>query len=194
MLHHCGTQVIETERLCLRPFCDTDEADMLVHWVSDPLVQHMYAEPVYSTHEEVQGLLNRYIASYQKSDTYRWAIILRETGICIGQIAFFFVDSNNHFGEIEYCIGRAFQKQGLATEATKAVLAFGFEQIGFHKIQICHRATNPASRRVIEKCGFVYEGALRDFFYDREQDVYIDRLYYSLLKTEWEALRSTSLR
>lgn len=183
MLTHCGTQQIETEKMILRPFEMTDWVSMKENWVSDPKVQHGYMEPVYETEAEIKALLQQYMDSYQKSGTYRWAIILKETGECIGQIAYFLVDSKNHFGEIEYCVGRQFQNQGLVTEATKAVIEYGFRRINFNKVQICHRANNLPSKRVIEKIGFIYEGTLRAYFYmDGE---YIDRLYYSILKSEW---------
>ena len=185
MLIHNGTQQIETDRLILRRFTYKDDNDMLKNWANDPKVQFMYAEPVYATKQEVNGLLEKYIEAYNNKDCYRWAIILKQTDECIGQIAFFLVDNNNHFGEIEYCVGCDFQKRGLATEATKAVIRFGFEKINFHKIQISHKENNPASKKVIEKCKFTYEGTLRDFFY--EKDNYIDRLYYSLLKEEWQS-------
>ena len=55
--------------------------------------------------------------------------------------------------------------------------------MNLHKVQICHKSINIASRRVVEKCGFVYEGTLRDFFYIDGQ--YVDRLYYSILQDEF---------
>ncbi|KLU64084.1 putative ribosomal N-acetyltransferase YdaF [Desulfosporosinus acididurans] len=114
-----------------------------------------------------------------------WAILLKETDECIGQIAYFLVDNNNHLAEIEYRIGRNFQRKGLATEATKAVIQFGFSKMNLHKVQICHKSTNIPSRKVIEKCGFIYEGTLRDFFYMDSQ--YVDRLYYSILIDEFKS-------
>ncbi|MBP2651714.1 MAG: GCN5-related N-acetyltransferase [Firmicutes bacterium] len=183
MLTHTGTVSIETERLILRKFEYADDENMLKYWVSDPSIQSMYSEPVYTTKEEVKELLNKYISAYEKDNYYRWAIILKDIGECIGQIAYFLVNSENHFAEIEYCIGNQFQRRDLATEATKAVIQFGFNKVNLHKVQICHKSINIASRRVIEKCGFVYEGTLRDFFYvDGE---YVDRLYYSILKNEF---------
>lgn len=184
MLTCNGTQQIETERLSLRRFTYQDETDMMKYWVSDPKIQSMYCEPVYTTKQQVHELLAKYITAYGNNDYYRFAVILKQTSECIGQIAFFLVDKTNNFGEIEYCIGSNFQKQGLATEATKAVIKFGFENINFHKIQITHKENNEASKRVIEKCGFTYEGTLRDFFYSGGK--YISRLYYSLLREEWE--------
>lgn len=185
MLTNIGTQRIETERLILRRFEYIDSANMLKYWISDPVVQSMYSEPVYSNEQEVKELLDKYISSYKKDDYYRWAILFKETNECIGQIAYFLVDSKNHFAEIEYCIGSLFQGRGLATEATKAIIQFGFEKMNLHKVQVCHKSINIPSKKVIEKCGFVYEGTLRDFFYMDGR--YVDRLYYSILKDEFEA-------
>ncbi len=97
------------------------------------------------------------------------------------------VDSKNHFAEIEYCIGSDFQCKGFATEATKAVIAYGFDRMNLHKVQICTKIINAPSKRVIEKCGFVYEGTLRDYFYMNGE--YVGRLYFSILRNEFETMK-----
>ena len=181
-LHPCGTLQIETDRLILRQFNYSDADSMMRNWVSDDEVQWMYGEPSYKTKEEVRKLLDGYIGGYRSGYYYRWAIIEKESGECIGQIAYFLVDTHNHFGEIEYCIGRKFQGRGYATEATKAVKEFGFDQINFHKVQICVRPSNISSRRVIEKTGVHYDGTLRDYFF--RDGAYEDRMYFSVLKSE----------
>ena len=183
MLRNIGTNTIATERLILRRFEYTDDDAMLKYWIADEKIQTMYAEPVYTTKKEVKELLDRYIGSYVKDDYYRWAIIEKKTGECIGQIAYFLVDSKNHFAEIEYCIGSDFQGRGYATEATKAVIEYGFEKMNLNKVQISTKAINIPSKRVIEKCGFTYEGTLRDYFYMNEE--YVGRLYYSILRNEY---------
>lgn len=186
MLTHCGTEIINTERLILRPFKYNDIQDCLKNWIADEKIQAMYAEPVYKTESEVKTLFDKYISSYTNNDYYRWAIICKKNNECIGQIAYFLIENKNHFAEIEYCIGQAFQRKGLATEATKAVINFGFDKINLHKVQISVKEINLASQRVIEKCGFIYEGTLRDYFFIDNK--YVSRLYYSLLRSEWEKL------
>ncbi len=183
MLFHSGTQTIHTERLTLRPFSYDDNDDMLTYWVSDPQIQSLYSEPTYTTKKEVQELLDKYISSYQRSDYYRWAIIEKESGICIGQIAIFLVDNKNHFCEIEYALGSTFHRKGYATEAVRSILDFCFNKVNFHKVQVCHKEGNFASQGVIKKCNFTYEGTLRDFFF--MDGKYVNRLYYSMLKDEY---------
>lgn len=175
----CGTQEIETKRLILRPFCPEDAKSAFKNWAGIEAVQSLYGEPAYKTVEEVNKLLEKYISGYVTGYTYRWAVVEKGSGECIGQIAYFLVDKNNSWGEIEYCIGTAYQGKGYATEATKAVIDYGFRTIGFNKVQICVRPSNIKSKRVIEKCGFEYEGMLRDYFYINGE--YEGRMYYSLL-------------
>ncbi|MDE6020787.1 MAG: GNAT family N-acetyltransferase [Ruminococcus sp.] len=178
-----GTQTIETQRLVLRKFEYSDCVGALKNWASDPKIQLSYGEPVYPTEDDVIELLKKYISSYSNLNYFRWAVIEIESGICIGQIAFFLVDCKNNFAEIEYCIGSKYQCKGYATEAAKAVIEYGFEKAEFHKIQICHRSNNLPSKRVIEKCGFTFDGALRDYFFIDGK--YYDRLYYSILSNEF---------
>ncbi len=97
-----GAQTIETERLLLRKFSFSDSSDMLKNWAGDENIQHFYGEPVYSTVKDVRELLAKYISSYASNDYYRWAVVEKKSGCCIGQISFFLVDCKNRFAEIEY--------------------------------------------------------------------------------------------
>lgn len=69
-----------------------------------------------------------------------------------------------------------------------AVIAYGFERIHLHKVQICTKTINKPSMRVIEKCGFTYEGTLRDYFFT--DGAYIGRLYFSMLRSEYERTKA----
>ena len=185
MLTHNGTSTITTERLILRRFMHTDSESVHRNWAGDNQVQSDYGEPTYETPEAVSELLERYINAYEKTDTYRWGVFLKnEPDNCIGQVAYFLIDSHNEFCEIEYCIGRKYQSKGYITEAVKIIIAYGFDKIGFNRIQVSCRHVNLPSKRVIEKCGFTYEGTLRQYF--NHLGEFHDRLYFSILKDEWK--------
>lgn len=94
-MNSLGTVTIDTERLLLRRFEYSDAKDMLELWVSKPEIQYPYSEPIYTTLEEVNNLLKKYISSYEDDNYYRWAIIDVEDNRCIGQIAFYLVNTDN---------------------------------------------------------------------------------------------------
>lgn len=191
MISNIGPQRIETERLVLRTYVEADATAIFKNWASDPAVQIPLDEPVYETIEAVQSLVREYIHSFETTGKYRWALISKKTGECIGLISYFLVDRNNDFAEIEYGIGQEYWGQGLTTEAVKAVIEFGFEKMKLHKIQITCKEYNKASQRIIEKCGLTYEGTLRDYF--NEQGNYVGRMYYSVLVDEYRKERCKGL-
>ncbi len=55
--------------------------------------------------------------------------------------------------------------------------------IADERVQICVRPSNTPSKQVIKKCGFTYEGTLRDYFY--MNGGYEGRMYYSILREEY---------
>lgn len=179
----CGSEQIETDRLILRKFTYDDIIDVHSNWASDEEVQLMYCEPVYKTLADVKGLLDKYISGYNRTDYFRWAVILKEDNRCIGQIAYFLVDEKNRMGEIEYCIGREFQRHGYATEACRQIIRYGIDRIHFHRIQIRCKDINAASEGVIRKCGFNYEGTLRDSIL-LPDGMYCGMKYFSLLEQD----------
>lgn len=179
-LEPCGTLEIETDRLLLRQFKLSDAESACKNWAGCYEVQNEYGEPTYDTPEAAKELLEKYIKGYKNGFYYRWAVIEKESGECIGQVAYFLVDTHNNFGEVEYCIGTEYQGKGYATEAAKAVIDYGFDKIHFHKVQICVRPANIKSKKVIDKCGFEYEGTLRDYFFIDGK--YEGRMYFSKLK------------
>jgi ribosomal-protein-alanine N-acetyltransferase len=182
-INNIGTQCIETDRLILRKFKSIDAEDMIKNWISHPVVQNNYGEPIYTTTEEVSKVLENWISSYSNLEFYRWAIILKETNINIGQIAFYKVDSNNQNLDVEYCIGESYWGKGYATEALKAVMKYGFEKMYYNRIQAFHRRQNPSSGQVLIKSGMQYEGTLRQYLL--HNDSFDDCIMYAALKEEY---------
>ena len=151
MFKHMGTQTIETERLILRKFEDGDADDMYNNWASNPKVQLEYGEPVYLSKEEVRELLDKWTNSYCNSNFYRWAIILKESNVNIGQIAFCRVYEDVATAEIEYCIGENYWGNRFASEALNSLIDYMLHSSDINKLEAFHRAANPNSGRVLEK-------------------------------------------
>lgn len=184
-MKHTGTVPFETERLICRRFEPEDRLDMLENWASLPEIQTEYGEPVYTDEAQIKGLLEKYISSYDREDTYRWAIIEKLSGRNIGQIAFCKVWDAQRTAEIEYCIGREFWGRGYAGEALSGLIAHSFRTMDFDKLEAYHRAENTKSGRVLEKSSmhktdtvqrFVHEGVSPEgeVCYCIERDVYMD--------------------
>ena len=79
--------------------------------------------------------------------------------------------------ELGYVLGQEQWGKGYMTEAAKAVLRYGFAELGLGLIAVRHHLHNQRSRRVIEKCGFHYEGTMRQ--YSRRYDgTLLDGCFY----------------
>lgn len=180
-----GTQVIETERLILRRFTKDDATDMFNNWINDKEVQSNYGEPVYENIEAVNELLDKWIKKYDNSDFYRWAIVLKENNQCIGQIAFCSISLDCSYADIEYCIGRGYQRKGYASEALSGVITFTFEKTGLNRLQAFHRGQNISSGKVLQKSKMKYEGTLRQTIFYTEANEFDDKIYYGILKDEY---------
>lgn len=150
-MSHTATKPFETSRLICRPFNMKDCEDMLRNWIADEDIQSEYGEPVYTTLPQVEKLVGEYVEKYGNADFYRWAIIEKDCGECIGQIAFCRVYHDCNTAEIEYCIGKKFWGRGYAGEALQGVIDYTFSNTDFTKLEAYHRIENTKSGRVLEK-------------------------------------------
>jgi len=93
------------------------------------------------------------------------------------------VNKAHRHGELGYWIGVPWWGLGYATEAARALTAYGFTELGLHRIHGRHFTRNPASGRVLQKLGMRLEGVQRDAFlrWDRFEDVAM----YSILEADW---------
>ncbi|NEP60397.1 MAG: GNAT family N-acetyltransferase, partial [Symploca sp. SIO2G7] len=90
----------------------------------------------------------------------------------------------NANAELGYWIGVLYWSKGYCTEAAKAVVQYGFEVIGLHRIQAAHFPHNPASGRVMQKIGMSYEGYRRQHIL--KWGKFEDLELYGILKSDWQ--------
>lgn len=117
---------------------------------------------------------------------FELAVTLRETGQLIGGAAIRIKDRVHREGDLGYTLHRAFWGRGLATQAARALVAFGFEHLELHRISATCHPDNVASRRVLEKAGLHLEGHLRGNKFAR--GAWRDTLVYGVLESDsWKA-------
>jgi RimJ/RimL family protein N-acetyltransferase len=100
------------------------------------------------------------------------------------------LDKNNNNAQFGYWVAEPFWGNGIATEATAAVLQFGFEKLNLNKIYATHFPDNKASGKVMLKNKMIKEGELKDHY--RVNNEYRSVIQYRLTKQEYEKQKAAS--
>lgn len=145
-----GLPVLETERLVMRA-PQRGDIKTIVHLVNDRRVAENTARVPYPYGA---GDAERFIAAINRQDGEATFAITRG-GDLIGVCG---VEPREHAPEIGYWLGAPHWGRGYATEAVRAVIDHAFGALGHNALQAGARISNPASRRVLEKCGFQWTG------------------------------------
>ncbi len=149
-------KIIETERLILRPWRDTD-AEAMFKYASDPDIGIIAGWPPHTSVENSREFIRTVFAA---PETY--AVVLKDTEEPVGSCGI--IISNNIYSaevkqteaEIGYWIGKPYWGQGLIPEAVKTMLSRCFYDLGIDIVWCVHYDGNTKSKRVIEKCGFKF--------------------------------------
>ncbi|MBR6301097.1 MAG: GNAT family N-acetyltransferase [Clostridia bacterium] len=171
--------VLETSRLRLRPLKMGDAQDMF-RYASDPEVSR---HVLWETHESLRDsrrVLRGALRQYRRGEPSSYAVERRSDHRMIGTIGFMWVNLEHRSGEVGYSFARDCWGQGYATEALRAVLQFGFDTLRLHRIEAQHEVDNPASGRVMEKCGMQCEGVLRGRVFNKGH--FSDVKLYAILR------------
>jgi ribosomal-protein-alanine N-acetyltransferase len=181
--------VLETERLILRLFTPED-LDALAALYADPEVRRYFPEGTLTrdeTQEELAWIIDVYYARFGYG---LWATVLKRSGAFIGRCGLLpwavvpgpegmleldFVGDDGDEpdgveGEVAYLLAREHWGDGLATEAARAIVGYGFERLGVSRLICLVDPDNGASLRVAQKIGMAPDG-------DVEQDGEVFPLY-----------------
>ena len=152
--------VLDTPRLRLRALTMRDERDMY-RYASDPEVSRHVLWEAHRSPRDTRAALRGALRQYRTGRPASFAIERRSDRRMIGTIGFMWINCEHRSGEVGYSLARDCWNQGYATEALRAVLRFGFDELHLNRIEAQHEIDNPASGRVMEKCGMRCEGTLR---------------------------------
>lgn len=173
---------LETERLLLRPFTQTDAADFYAY-AKDPRVGPDAGWPPHRSMAESEEIIRTVFAG---PDVF--ALVLKESGRVIGSAGFVGQHREELGGpdnEIGYSLSAEYWGRGLVPEAVKELIRYGFEELGLRVIWCCHYDGNIKSKRVVRKCGFTYR-FLRMQRVPGLGDISRLGLCYAMKRQEWE--------
>jgi RimJ/RimL family protein N-acetyltransferase len=186
--------VIETARLLLRPFEDRD-VEPFSRYRSDPQVARYQSwEAPYSL-AQAAGFVDalKYMIPGLPGEWYQLAVEQKTAsrpGPLIGDVGFTVLiedlpPDTAPQGEIGFTLDRAYQGQGYATEAVRAVLGYLFGELKLHRVRANCDIDNPASARVLARAGMRHEGRMIESLWFKGRWVGED--WYAILRREWEA-------
>ena len=137
-------------------------------------------------------LRRRFPHPYRLQDAYSWLTFataqgekgnfaIEVHGKFAGGIGLDIYDAE-HTGvaEVGYWLGKAYWGKGVATAALQAVVDYGFSKLGQRRIQASVMSPNLASCRVLEKCRFIREAVLKNWYVGRDGEIYDGVIYARL--------------
>ncbi|WP_432670281.1 GNAT family N-acetyltransferase [Flavobacterium sp. SM2513] len=172
--------IIETDRLLLREMLH-DDAEALFEMDNNTKVhKYLWQKPV-TTIEEVHAYIDFVRTQYTANNIGRFSTILKETNELIGWTGLKFVNDhiengNTNFYDYGYRLNEKFWNNGYASEASKAWLDYGFNQMNLQEVNAYTHAQNGASNHVLQKVGF-------DFIEDYPDEQGVTLKWWQIKKT-----------
>ncbi|MEK6285823.1 MAG: GNAT family N-acetyltransferase [Acidobacteriota bacterium] len=177
-------QTIETARVYLRPFT-SDDLDSFALIGSDPDVMRYIGDGKPQSRERTRTRFNAILDHHNRHGFGVWAAVDKTSGEWMGFCGLQFLDNASEI-EVGYRLAKRFWGIGLASEAAKASLRYGFEALGLNRIVAVVQPGNIGSRRVLEKIGLRYVKDAR--FYNS------DVKYYAMTREEYQRDDSTYIQ
>jgi len=142
-------RIIETDRLILRPFHESD-AEAASVWLSDPRVNRYMPYPLYSSVTQAQ----QWIATHTEEDN-EFIFVLKTNNLPIGAGSIKKQEDNRW--EVGYNLRYDYWGSGYATEAAKALILWAYKNHQAHEFMARHATANTASGNVLKKCGYQFD-------------------------------------
>lgn len=176
---------IETDRLTLRRYLETDYEDLLKLQSNDDVTRFLLYDT--QTPEQVRSVtLPRRLADAPMDtdgQSLTLAVILRETQQHVGEVSLFVQNAAHQGGEIGFVFHPEFHGHGYAAEASVELLRLGFEELGMHRIIGRLNARNTGSANLLKRLGLRQEAHfVRNEFLKNE---WTDELVFAMLADEW---------
>lgn len=174
--------ILTTQRLTLRDLYRSDAANVLV-FRGDPIVQK-YDDPVIHTIDESQAFIDELHAEFDAREGINWGVTLTDHYIVIGVFSLHYIDQYHRRAEAGYGLAHAYWGHGIAAEALREIIRFGFEQLVLHRIYARTISDNHESVHLLKRSGFRLEGIQREHSWE-DDGTFHDSAIYGLLEGEF---------
>lgn len=173
---------LETERLLLRKIVPTDAEDMYEYSRSEEVTRYLTWSP-HTSLTQTERYIRLLGKKYDAGAFWDFGLQDKESGKFIGTCGFTSLNGEEDIAEIGYVLAPAFWGKGLAVEACRAVVKFGFAV--FDPAAFCARCIegNAASERVMQKLGMHYKTTYKNSFYIK--NAYRTVIEYAMTKKEF---------
>jgi ribosomal-protein-alanine N-acetyltransferase len=151
---------LTTARFTLRPFVASDAPELARLLNVEEVARETLNVPYPYPADRALPFIVECGEKWQEQKAVTWAITDTANGALVGGVGLTMVERHKR-AEIGYWITRERWGQGIAAEAGKAVVAFGFEALNLDRIEANHYPENPASGAVLRKLGMRHEGHAR---------------------------------
>lgn len=166
---------IDADRVILQPMV-IEHAEDLKEWLGLDEIYTYWGRKVTSGEKNPETMFKKRKPTFD----FRWSVILKENNKVIGEVQIFDIE-NCRMGDVAYRFNPKYWNQGLATESLQAVIQFIFTKTEIKRLNANADVRNIASNRVLEKCGFVKEGMIRQ---GKMVSTYCDYYIYGLLEED----------
>jgi ribosomal-protein-alanine N-acetyltransferase len=185
---HNSSILIRTPRLILREYAETDFKGVHAFSQDPETVRFMTWGP--NTPEDTRAFIQLAISqqAVEPRRNYHFVVALQQNDQIIGGCGIHIRRPDHQGAEIGYCYNRRFWGQGYATEATAALLRFGFMNLGLHRIIATCDPRNRGSERVMQKNGMRKEAHFIQELWNARRGEWRDSLLYAILENEWHEL------
>jgi ribosomal-protein-alanine N-acetyltransferase len=143
--------IVNTKRLILRAFTEAD-VDPMHRILNGEGVLRYFPPTDPPAHERVQRMISGLLKHWEERGYGLWAVQSQASGELIGRCGLQFLPDTGEV-EVDFIFGREFWGQGFATEAARASLQYGFDELGLERVVGIAHVENKASQRVLEKLG-----------------------------------------
>lgn len=179
--------VIKTSRLVLRPFGPSDAPDVQRLAGDRAIADTTDGIPYPYPDGAAEEWIGNHEEQFRSGKLVSCAVTLESSGELLGAVSLMGISRDHERAEIGYWIGKPHWNQGFCTEASAAVVAWGFERLDLHRIFGRYLSRNGASGRVLAKIGMREEGTLREHV--KKWERFEDLVICGMLRAEWLAMQ-----